>query len=243
MFKLDHHWYGLSPAWHQNQCVTTWRRHQMVTYLMNPTASVSPLRVNEIIICLDNGLSPVRQSIIWTMLDCCQSNPWRPVISMTILPSLAHRCVSKLGHCWYCTGIAPVRRQAIVICTNAAVLLVSGPQGTHVSEILMQQFWSKKILLKMPSAKWMSFCLGLHGLSIAFLEFIKWMVCLLHFRIKPAGWTKAQVRTCDYKTYNAQHCFMTLPYKWPVNHSPDLMIWDHLGIGSPHNQNDPWRWW
>ena len=62
-------------------------------------------------------------------------------------------------------GLLPVRRQAI-IWTNAGILL-NGPSGTNFSEIFIgiQTFSFKKFHLKMSSAKWRLFCLGLDELN------------------------------------------------------------------------------
>ena len=59
-------------------------------------------------------------------------------------------------------GLSPGRRQAI-IWTNAGILLIE-PLGTNFSEILVgiQIFTFKKMRLKMSSAKWRPFCLGLN---------------------------------------------------------------------------------
>ena len=64
-------------------------------------------------------------------------------------------------------GLSPGRRQAI-IWTNAGLLLI-GPLGTNFSEILIgiQTFSFMKMHLKMSSAKWLSFCLGLNVLIVA----------------------------------------------------------------------------
>ena len=61
-------------------------------------------------------------------------------------------------------GLSPGRRQAI-IWTNAGILLI-GPLGTNFIEILIgiQTFSFKKMHLKMSSAKWHPFCLGLNAL-------------------------------------------------------------------------------
>ena len=58
-------------------------------------------------------------------------------------------------------GLSPVRRQAI-ICTNYGLLSI-GPLGTYFGEIwvMINQFSLKKMNLKMSSAKWPPFCLGL----------------------------------------------------------------------------------
>ena len=65
-------------------------------------------------------------------------------------------------------GLSPGRRQAI-IWTDAGILLI-GPSGTNFSEIWIriQTFSLKKIHLKMSSAKWRLFCLGLNVLSWLF---------------------------------------------------------------------------
>ena len=61
--------------------------------------------------------------------------------------------------------LSPGRRQAI-IWTNAEILLI-GPWGTNYSDILIgiHAFSFKKIHLKMSSAKWRPFCLGLNVLA------------------------------------------------------------------------------
>ena len=64
-------------------------------------------------------------------------------------------------------GLSPVRRQAI-IWTNAGILLI-GALGTNFNEILIEihTFSFKKIHLKMSSAKWCPFCLGLNVLTFS----------------------------------------------------------------------------
>ena len=67
-------------------------------------------------------------------------------------------------------GLSPGRRQTI-IWTNAWILLI-GPWGTNFSEILfgIHTFSLTKIHLKMSSAKWRPFCLGLNVLTSQFYE-------------------------------------------------------------------------
>ena len=62
-------------------------------------------------------------------------------------------------------GLSPSQRQAI-IWTNAGILLI-GHLGTYFSEILIRihTFSFKKMHLKMLSAKWRPFCLGLNVLN------------------------------------------------------------------------------
>ena len=61
-------------------------------------------------------------------------------------------------------GLSPGRRQAITW-TNDGILLI-GPLGTNFSEILneIHSFSFKKMHLKMASAKWRLFRLGLNEL-------------------------------------------------------------------------------
>ena len=74
-------------------------------------------------------------------------------------------CVSKLTIIGSDNGLSPGRRQAIIR-TSAGILLI-GPLGTNFSEILIEihTFSFKKMHLKMSSAKWCPFCLGLNGLN------------------------------------------------------------------------------
>ena len=71
-------------------------------------------------------------------------------------------CVSKLSILDSDNGLSPGRHQAI-IGTNAGILLIE-PLGTNFSEILNEthRFSFKKMRLKMSSAKWRPFCLGLN---------------------------------------------------------------------------------
>ena len=75
---------------------------------------------------------------------------------------VTHMCVSKLTSIGSDNGLSPGRRQAI-IWINAGILLIR-PLRTNFSEILIKidTFSFKKIHLKMSSAKWQTFCLGLN---------------------------------------------------------------------------------
>ena len=60
-------------------------------------------------------------------------------------------------------GLSPGRRQ-VIIWTNAGILLI-GPLGTNFSEMVIEihKLSFKKMRLKVPSAKWRPFCLGLNS--------------------------------------------------------------------------------
>ena len=79
---------------------------------------------------------------------------------------VTHICVSDLTIISSDNGLSPGRRQAI-IWTNTGILLI-GPSGTNFSEIVIgiQTFSFKKMHLKMSSAKWRPFCLGLNVLKV-----------------------------------------------------------------------------
>ena len=82
---------------------------------------------------------------------------------------MTHIYVSKLTIIVSDNGLSPGRRQAI-IWTNAGILLI-GPYGTNFSEILLILTFSfTKMSLKVCSAKWRPFCLGLNVLE-----------CFLHY--------------------------------------------------------------
>ena len=78
---------------------------------------------------------------------------------------MTHICVSDLTSIGSDNGLSPGRRQAIIR-TNAGILLIR-PSRTNFSdflvEILIVSF--KKMRLKVSSAKWRPFCLGLNVLS------------------------------------------------------------------------------
>ena len=78
---------------------------------------------------------------------------------------VTHICVSKLTIIGSDNGLSPDPHQAI-IWTNAGLLLI-GPLGTNFSEILIEilTFSSKKMRLKVSSAKRRPFCPGLNVLT------------------------------------------------------------------------------
>ena len=81
------------------------------------------------------------------------------------LSRVAYLCVDKLTITGSDNGMSPGRHQAI-IWTNAGMLLIAS-LGTNFSEIpiRIQTFPFKRMHLKMSSAKWRPFCLGLSVLT------------------------------------------------------------------------------
>ena len=81
---------------------------------------------------------------------------------------VTHICVSKLTIIGSDNGLSPGRRQAI-IWTTAGILLI-GPLGTNISEILIKIYTLslKKMHLKMSSGKWQPSCLSLNVLNVIF---------------------------------------------------------------------------
>ena len=88
----------------------------------------------------------------------------RTTLINSLRPSDVYICIGKLTIIGSDNGLSPDRRQAI-IWTNAGLLLI-GPLGTNFSEILIKilTFSFKKMRLKVSSAKWRPFCLGLNVL-------------------------------------------------------------------------------
>ena len=76
-----------------------------------------------------------------------------------------HIHVSKMIFIGSDNGLSPGQGQAI-ISTNAGILLIQ-TLGTNFSEILssIHTFSYKKMHLKLLSAKWQPFCLGLNVLN------------------------------------------------------------------------------
>ena len=83
----------------------------------------------------------------------------------SLRPSDTYKCVGNLTIIGSDNGLSPGRPQAI-IWTNAGILLIRN-LGTNFSEILskIRAFSLKKMHLKMLSAKWRPFCLGLNVLT------------------------------------------------------------------------------
>ena len=78
---------------------------------------------------------------------------------------MTHVCVRKLTTTGSDNGLSPCRREAF-IWTSAGILLIR-PLGRNFSEILIatEAFSFKKMHLKISSAKWRPFCLGLNVLT------------------------------------------------------------------------------
>ena len=87
------------------------------------------------------------------------------LFTLTHWGRVTHICVSRLTITGSDNGLSPGRRQAI-IWTNAGILLI-GPLGTNFSENLIEilTFSCTKMQLKVSSAKWRPFCLGLNVLN------------------------------------------------------------------------------
>ena len=113
----------------------------------------------------------------WSRLHWTTANPpkmnryWlklQVTLKLTHSGRATHICVSKLTSIASENGLSPGRRQAI-IWNNAGILSI-GLLGTNFSEILIEVliFSFKKMRLKVSSAKWRPFCLGLNVLT-AFL--------------------------------------------------------------------------
>ena len=114
---------------------------------------------------LDSPVSPAlfHAGTIFTFYFCLPLI--RGHVTLTHWGRVTHICVVKMTIIGSDNGLSPGRRQAI-IWTNAAILLI-GPLGTNFIEILIgiQTFSLKKMHLKMSSAKWRPFCLGLNVLT------------------------------------------------------------------------------
>ena len=132
------------------------------------------------------------------------------VYPMDKLSDLTHLCVKNITIIVSDNGSSPGRRQAIIR-TNARILLMES-LGTNVSEILIgvQTFSFKKMHLKMSSANWRPFCLGLKVLTwwcelSMWLQWVKLHVWLLDYRqVIPH-----RRRLCWYRIF---HSLLAQPY-------------------------------
>ena len=87
------------------------------------------------------------------------------ILILTHWGRVTHICVSELTIIGSDNGLSPGRRQAII--WNNAGLLLIGPLRTNFSENLIEilTFSFTKMRLKVSSAKWRPFCLGLNVLT------------------------------------------------------------------------------
>ena len=99
----------------------------------------------------------LKQVIYVSYISVVRLNHWGRVTQI---------CVSKLTTIGSDNGLSPGRRQAI-IWTNAGILLI-GPFGINLSELLIEinTVSFNKMYLKMSSAKWRLFRLGLNELML-----------------------------------------------------------------------------
>ena len=106
------------------------------------------------------------RNINWYRLALLTEWWWCQNVCLTHWGRVTHICVSKLTIIGSDNGLSPGRRQAI-IWTNAGILLI-WPLGTSFSEILIEilTFSFTKMRLKVSSAKWQPFCLGLNVLKL-----------------------------------------------------------------------------
>ena len=122
---------------------------------------------------------------------CVISPPW----SLTHWGRVMHICVGKLTIIGSDNGLSPGRHQAITW-TNAGIFLIR-PLATNFSEILIgyRTFSFKEMRLKMSSAKWRPFCLGLNVLKRwsckLFMLNYRLLVCCIH-RL-PIEWLEEEV--------------------------------------------------
>ena len=122
-------------------------------------------------------------------------------------------------------GLSPGRRQAI-IWTNAGILLIR-TLGTNFSEILgeIHSFSFSKMPLKMSSAKWRPFCLGLNVLTqrsrLAYicdrLSLVPAMAChlfvakplsqpmMVYFQLDPWGYISVKYQS-KYNNFHTTKC-------------------------------------
>ena len=99
------------------------------------------------------------------IIHLCIAIHFSPNPLLTHWGRVMHICGNELTNIGSDNGLSPERHQAI-IWNNVGLLLIE-PLGTNFSEISIgiQTFSFKKMHLKMSSAKWRPFCLGLNALT------------------------------------------------------------------------------
>ena len=123
--------------------------------------------------CLDMSYCLVKNDLIVVNYNQCRQNMEEKIIpfknrSLTHCRGrMTHICVSKLTIIVSDERMSPGRHQAI-IWTNPGILFMR-ILGTNFNEINHASSF-KKMYLKMPSAKWWHFCLGLNDMPRGFVK-------------------------------------------------------------------------
>ena len=134
--------------------------------------------------------------IVWYLSVALSDDLWGVathhvfVSTLTHWGRVTHICVGKLTIIGSDNGLSPGRRQAI-IWTNAGILLIR-TLGTNLSEILgkIHSFSLSKMHLKMSSAKWRLFGLGLNELNY------RYMICDI-YQVNIWIWKKGKWRAAE----------------------------------------------
>ena len=123
------------------------------------------------------------------------SASWGQQKILTHCGRVMHICISKLTIIGSDNGLSPGRRQAI-IWSNSGILLIRS-WGTTFSDILskFRTFSSKKMHLKVSSAKWRPSCLGLNVLTCHITSSNIWLYCGVYSHIYTYLYILNQ---CDY---------------------------------------------
>ena len=147
-----------------------------------------------------------------------------------------HICVGKLTTIGSDNGLSPGRRQGI-IWTNAGIMLI-GPLGTNFSEILtgIQIFSFKEMYLKMSSAKWRPFGLGLNVLMAKI--YLKTVVITFLETSKLVGLIMSGWNVTFWPTVNMQHCparlqWDNLFYEWQTRRCVYVDLFIYASILAP----------
>ena len=102
---------------------------------------------------------------VWKCARLKLSPPLPGPNELTCWCRVTHICIGNLTIIGSGKGLLPGRRQAII--WPIAEILLIGPLGTNFSEVFIEihTFSLKEMPLKLSSAKWEPFCLGLNVLS------------------------------------------------------------------------------
>ena len=156
---------------------------------------------------------------LWLIIHIMQIS-WR---INSLRPSDAY--MSKLTTIGLDNGLLPGRRQAI-IWTNDGILLFR-TLGTNFSEILskIHSFSFKKMHLKMASAKWLLFRLGLNELIEHFPNIFHETTHLVDFKLESCvGYGTSQA------SWTFGHALLNLfisVFRWSSNRNPGPRPWCH----------------
>ena len=230
------------------QCMTL-KRTAMWKASSSNAIFIQPIRLLGMIHCF----FPTNASIKFVFMQAqymfySRSYTWSALTytdALTHWGRVTHICVGKLINIGSDNGLSPVRHQAI-IWNNAGILLI-GPLGTNVSEILIeiQTLSLRKIRLKMSSAKCRPFCPGLNVITYWGRDYCNLDLAFVVSRMCSCGlthWGRDKMDVISQTTFSSAFSWMKM-FEFRLKFHWSLFLRIQLTIAESSTRIKPIQWW